>query len=98
FPDTRNPGRILSATASILVAIQLMSPRLALAAGGSPVSSDPLFSALLVDGRTLFGRIVSLDEAAITLATKQGEKEELRLDRLGEVSPAGSAPRPPRGG
>src|SRR5262249_33691893 len=51
-------------------------------AGGSPVSSDPVFQALLTDGRTLSGRLVSFDAGGITLATEDGAKEALPLGRL----------------
>ena len=50
--------------------------------GSSPVSSDPIFKALLVDGRSPSGRIISFDADAITIETKVGTKESLPLDRL----------------
>jgi NPCBM/NEW2 domain len=44
--------------------------------------SEPSFSALMIDGRTATGRIVSFGEATITIAPQDAKKEELRLDRL----------------
>jgi hypothetical protein len=44
--------------------------------------SDSFFTALLIDGRTPAGRIVSLGEAGVTIATKDGKKELLPLDQL----------------
>ena len=38
--------------------------------------------ALLIDGREVTGRIVAFGEADVTLATKDGQKEVLRFDRL----------------
>jgi hypothetical protein len=54
------------------------------AAGRSdaPVSSDPVFKGLLVDGRILSGRIVALGPGAIRLASAEGAEHELPLDRL----------------
>jgi hypothetical protein len=68
-------------SAVLLVAVDVCSGR-AVAAFGSPVSSDPVFQALLIDGRTVSGRIASFDARAMTLATRQGQKETLPLDRL----------------
>ncbi len=48
----------------------------------SPVSSDPVFVATMIDGRTPTGRIVSFEDAGVTLAAKDGKKELLPLDRL----------------
>jgi hypothetical protein len=48
----------------------------------SPVSSDPIFKALMVDGRSSSGRIISFEPDAITVATKEGTKESLALNRL----------------
>jgi hypothetical protein len=52
------------------------------AAASSPVSSDPVFKALLIDGRTISGRIVSLGDDAITLAAAEGARHELSLKNL----------------
>ena len=43
---------------------------------------DPVFTALLLDGRTESGRLVSLGPGAITLASAEGAKHELPLDRV----------------
>jgi hypothetical protein len=57
------------------------------AAGGAPVAvgepgqSDPVFSALLLDGRTQSGRLVSFGPGVITLASAEGAKHELPLAR-----------------
>src|SRR5262245_51096380 len=53
-------------------------------ATSSPVSSDPVYKALLVDGRTLEGRIVSFNPGSIMLAGTDGAgaKEELSFSRL----------------
>ncbi len=48
----------------------------------SPVSSDPIFKALMVDGRSPSGRIISFDPDAITIATKDGTQESLALNQL----------------
>jgi hypothetical protein len=51
-------------------------------AGDSPVSSDPVFKALLANGGTVSGRVVSLGPGAITLATAEGTPHALPLNRL----------------
>ena len=43
---------------------------------------DPVFSALLLDGSTQSGRLVSLGPGAITLASAEGARHELPLDRV----------------
>jgi hypothetical protein len=61
----------------------------------APVSSDPVFKGLLVDGRMVAGRIVSLGPGAILLASAEGAEHELALDRLIKLSrevPASSPP------
>ncbi len=67
-------------------------------AGGTPVSSDPVFKALLADGGTVAGRLVSLGPGAITLATADGTPRALPLNRLikltREVPVALNAPEP----
>jgi hypothetical protein len=54
----------------------------ALAATSSGAASDPVFKALLVDGSTVSGRIVSLGPGAIKLASAEGPARELPLGRL----------------
>ena len=44
--------------------------------------SDPVFTALLLDGRTVAGRVISLGPGAITLASAEGAKHELPLDQV----------------
>jgi hypothetical protein len=44
--------------------------------------AEPVFHALLLDGRTESGRLVSLGPGAITLASEEGAKHELPLDRV----------------
>ena len=48
------------------------------AAVGAAVSSDPVFKALLIDGRTVSGRLVSLGPGAITLASAEGPRTSCR--------------------
>ncbi len=45
-------------------------------------SADPVFRALLLDGRTLSGRIVELGRTAVTLVSAEGARHELAFDRL----------------
>jgi hypothetical protein len=74
--------RIVVAT---IVAIGLLGglPRAGAGAGSArAVSSDPVFKALLLDGRTVSGRIVSLGPAAIRLASAGGTEHELPLEGL----------------
>jgi hypothetical protein len=63
------------------------APPFALAA-----SSDPVFTALLVDGHTLAGRIVSLGPGAIRLQNADGVASDLPLDRLIRLSREAAAP------
>ena len=48
----------------------------------SPMSSDPIFKAAMVDGKEYSGRIVSFAADAITIASNDGVKEVLPLGRL----------------
>jgi len=59
-----------------------LTSRAAVAGSGAPVSSDPVFKGLLLDGRTVSGRIVSLGPGAIRLASAEGAEHELPLNRL----------------
>jgi NPCBM/NEW2 domain len=54
-------------------------------------SSDPVFKALLLDGRTLAGRIVSVGSGAITLVSAEGAKHELSLEGLLKLTRESSA-------
>jgi len=72
-----------------------LTPRLAGALSAAPVSSDPVFKGLLLDGRTVSGRIVSLGPGAIRLASAEGAEHELALNRLIKLTrevPASLAP------
>ena len=44
--------------------------------------ADPVFNALMLDGRTQSGRLVSLGPGAITLASAEGAKHELPLNQV----------------
>jgi NPCBM/NEW2 domain len=59
-----------------------MAPHWAGADPGASSSSDPAFNALLIDGRTVSGQIVSLDQRAVKLRSAEGAVHELPLDRL----------------
>jgi NPCBM/NEW2 domain len=48
----------------------------------SPEGSDPIFKALLIDGREVTGRIVSFADSKVTIAMKEGKKEALSFDQL----------------
>jgi hypothetical protein len=74
--------RRLAAIAVLAVTARVAGPGSIGFAAGSPVSSDPVFQALLTDGRTVSGRLVSFDAGGITLATEGGAKEALPLGRL----------------
>jgi len=72
----------------------LMSP-VAGAGSDAPVSSDPVFKGLLLDGRAVSGRIVSLGPGAIRLASAEGVEHEVPLNRLIKLTrevPASFAP------
>jgi NPCBM/NEW2 domain len=73
----------LACLASLLVAA--LDGRV-LARDSSTGGSDPAFRALLTDGRELTGRIVSIGEAQVTIASKDGEKESLPFDRLVKIT------------
>lgn len=54
--------------------------------------SDPVFSALMLDGRTDSGRLVSLGPGAITLASAEGAKHELPLEQVFKLTREVSGP------
>jgi hypothetical protein len=58
----------------------------------APVSSDPVFRAILSDGKTVSGRIDSFGEASISLAGVDGSKHELAFDRLFKLSRDSAGP------
>jgi len=74
-------GGIFANALLIAVVGGLTSP-VAGAGSAAPVSSDPVFKGLLLDGRTVSGRIVSLGPGAIRLASAEGAEHELPLNRL----------------
>jgi hypothetical protein len=76
----------------ILGASFFVAPRAAYPA--APASSDPVFTALLVDGRTVAGRITSLGPHAIRIQSADGASQELPLDRLVKLSRETSVPLP----
>ncbi len=49
---------------------------------GSPISSDPIFNALRIDGQEASGRIIAIDPDSITMAIGEAGKEAIPLDRL----------------
>jgi NPCBM/NEW2 domain len=65
-----------------LVALLLPAGRVVAEGTISPVSSDPVFKALMIDGRSPTGRIISFEAAAVTIVNKDGKKEVLPLDQL----------------
>src|SRR5262245_24247854 len=80
-----------SSRAAATVVLRLVSIACLIAAslsGRAPArdsSSDDAeasFKALLIDGRETTGRIVSFGDAQVTIATNDGKKEGLPLDRL----------------
>lgn len=51
-------------------------------AAGAAISADSSFKALLIDGQTVSGRLVSLGPGAIKLVSAEGASHELPLNRL----------------
>lgn len=64
------------------------------AGDSSPDAADPVFVALLLDGRTESGRIVSIAPAGVTLAKQDGKKELLSLERLVKLTRDTPGPNP----
>ncbi len=52
------------------------------AKAGAVISSDSIFKALLNDGETVSGRLVSLGPGAIKLVSPDGAGHELAVNRL----------------
>ncbi len=77
-PRLARPGGRFAAGLSILLAALTAAPGFA----GTKAQSDPVFSAVLLDGGTQQGRLVSLGPGAITLASAEGAKHELPLERV----------------
>jgi hypothetical protein len=74
---------------SVFFAVEAARP----AAAALP-SADPVFTALLVDGRTIGGRITSLGPRAIRIQSSDGASHELPLDGLVKLSREASLPLP----
>src|SRR4051794_4476189 len=47
-----------------------------------PITSDPIFTAVQIDGKEYSGRIIAFESDAISVATGEAGKEVLPLDRL----------------
>jgi hypothetical protein len=61
--------------------------------GGPTVPSDPLFSALLVDGKTVTGRIRQIGQAGdVTLVPPEGPEETIPFRRLVKLTREGALP------
>lgn len=63
-------------------------------AAGGAASSDPVFTALLIDGRTAAGRILSLGPKTIQIQSADGASLDLPLDRVVKLSREASLPLP----
>ncbi len=63
------------------------------AADSSDVASEPVYTGLTVDGRTVSGRIAALSADRITLAGAEGSREEVPFRSLVKLGrPTGTAP------
>lgn len=75
------PRGLVASSLSVVLVVGLA----AVSSGGSASTtsqSDPVFNAVLLDGRTVTGRIVSLGPGPITLASAEGAKHELPLEQV----------------
>jgi hypothetical protein len=70
------------ASAFLLALLGGLTPAVAGTEPDAPVSSDPVFNGLLIDGQVVSGRIVSLGPGAIRLVSAEGAQHELPLSRL----------------
>jgi hypothetical protein len=77
---SRRQRRVLAACrVSLAIGIACSGP----AAGGSAAaSSDPVFKALLIDGRTASGRLISLGPGSVRLMSGDGRTDDLPINRL----------------
>jgi hypothetical protein len=83
------------ATAAFVLGISvLVAPHAARPATAALASSEAVFTALLVDGRTFAGRILSLGPKAIRIQGADGASRELPLERLVKLSRETSLPLP----
>jgi hypothetical protein len=86
MPSSRpTPSGSLRKACSALLIVLLVAGR-AQAGDGLPDSSEPVFRASLIDGRDVVGRVASLGDSKITIATKAGKKEVVPFDRLVKVA------------
>jgi hypothetical protein len=60
----------------------LIAPRALCGPTSMPAQPDPAFTAVLLDGRTTSGRLVSLGPGVITLASAEGARHELPLAKV----------------
>jgi NPCBM/NEW2 domain len=79
---TRGPIHGWLPPATLALLLTLLPGGRAPARDSSTDGADPIFTALLIDGRSHSGRIVSLGETGVTIATREGKKEKLPLDQL----------------
>jgi hypothetical protein len=73
----------------LFVAAWVASP-----AARAQASADPVFTALLTDGHTLAGRILSLGPKAVRIQSGDGTSQELPFDRLVKLTRETSSPLP----
>ena len=83
----RAAARLLEASASVVLVLGVaLVLGLFSSSHGGPTGtvsqSDPVFGALMLDGRATSGRLVSLGPGAITLASAEGAKHELPLAQV----------------
>jgi len=91
-------GRLLTSRSKIVPIILgvgfLVGPWAASPAARARASSDPVFTALEIDGRTFAGWILSLGPKAIRIQSADGASRELPLDRLVKLFRETSPPLP----
>jgi NPCBM/NEW2 domain len=88
------PGRskVLAEGAIVLIiAVAAGGPR---AQAGAAISSDPVFKAQLIDGRTVSGRLASLGPGSIRLVSTEGKTVELPLNRFVKLGRDAATVRP----
>jgi hypothetical protein len=75
-------NRLLNLPVWSIVVFAGLAPLSIGAEPGAASSSESVFTALLTDGRTVSGQIVSLGPGAVKLSSAEGAVHELPLDRL----------------
>ena len=65
-----------------MLAIAISSSSFAGEPADTGAQAEPVFNALLLDGRSQSGSLISLGPEAITLASSEGAKHELRLSEF----------------